>query len=297
MKILFFIENNWCYGKIHNELIKVLYPEIYCDIIHWHGNFTVKDFEFFDQKYDYVLTSLSAIHILINDCKLNPKKIIATAHGDRDLIDYQERNPNNEILDIGGYFVISKKLHELSIKFISRIPDILPIGTFTKNYPQNNNTCINNIGYFSIPSIYNHYNIDIKRGHLVEKVANEMKIPLIHSTNSHFLGVENLYKDISLLMFSSLTEGLPYISTEAFSCGIPVLGTDVGTFSERIQNGGGYVLPFREEEYIIQACDLIKKINSTDGLYQQLKQDATNIGIKYDWSNIRYDWINYFYSI
>lgn len=295
IKVLFYTENNWCYGKIHNDLIKALYPEIYCDILDWSKNYSIDDFVRFSKKYDYFLTSLSTVHLLCKQYKVNPQKIIASCHADRDIIDFTTNNDKDEILSLAGYFVISEKLQETSVKIIPRIPDILKIGSFTNNYPKNENNSIKNIGYFSVPDVTNNVGINIKRGHLIKEVSEKMNIPIVHYTNAHFLGVEDLYSDVSLLMSASLTEGWPYIALEAYSCGIPILSTNVGVFSEEtIRHGGGHILPFKETEYVTQACSHIEKINNDKELYLKLRNESYNIGQKYDWHNLKNSWLDYF---
>lgn len=295
IKVLFFIENNWCYGKIHNDLIKVLYPEIYCDILDWSKNYSIDDFTRFSKKYDYFLTSVSTVHFLTKQYGVSPQKIVASCHADKDIVDFTSNNNKEEILNLAGYFVISKKLEEASVKTLPRIPDILRIGSFTNNYPKNENESIKNIGYFSVPNIKNNLGIDIKRGHIIKEVSDKMNIPIIHHTDAHFLAVEDLYSDVSLLMSASLTEGWPYIALEAYSCGIPILATNVGVFSEETsQHGGGYILPFKETEYVAQACYIIDRINQDKELYSTLKKQSYSIGQKYDWYNLKKSWVNYF---
>jgi glycosyltransferase involved in cell wall biosynthesis len=298
MKILFFFENNWVFGKIHNELSKALYPEIYCDVADWSRSYTLDDFSNFLNKYDYIMTVPDASRTLVDVYKVPHERIIVIAHGDWDIFHGIDSGIKpQDFTKFKGYCVISPRLINVSVAYkIPRIPKLLKIGLFTKNYPRNTNTTVNNIGFFSVIH-RDDCGFDLKRGSLVKHVSETTNLPFIHSQNLSFLGIEKAYSNVSLVMFASLTEGNPYSSLEAFACGIPVLGTNVGIFPDIAKSGGGTVLSFEEDLYSREAYGIISEMTKNKCLYYQMSEAAYEESKNFDWSVLRETWINYFNSL
>lgn len=297
MKILFFFENNWVFGKIHNELCKTLHPDIYCDIADWGKSYNQNDFQNFLNKYNYIMTTPHVAKTLLS-YNIPHEKIIAIAHSDYDIFQsFAYGLTIEDFKKFKGYCVISPKLLTVSIAYkIPRIPKVLRIGLFTNNYPRNKNKKIYNIGFFS--KLYrDDCGFDLKRGSLVKEVSSLLGIPFIHYEDLNFLGIEKSYSDVSLMMFASLTEGNPYAALEAFACGIPVLGTDVGIFPDIIKNGGGKIISFEKDLFINQSCSIIKQMNEDECLYTEMSEQAYQESKKFDWCILRETWINYFNSL
>jgi len=299
MKVLFFVENNWAFGKIHNELIKVLYPEIYCDIICYTKSYTIENFDLLKEKYDYFISTPFACKVLNTNYNIPYEKLIGIAHSDIDIHSIVKSPEDKDFFNkIKGYCVINSTLIKISISYgIERIPEILRIGTFSKNYPKNINEQVCNIGYFGSYNRSFDRGFDIKRGHLVKSVAEITNLPFVHRTDINFLASDMLYNNISLYMFSSLLEGLPTTAIEAMACGIPVLGTDVGIFSEIYKNGGGTILPFESHKFIQSAVDKINQFKQNPDLYKIACELSYEEGRRNDWSCFRGDWINYIISL
>lgn len=296
MKILFYFENNWVFGKIHNELIKALYPEIYCDLLDASKEIMSDRMILFFNKYDFVVTTpWAGISVLNKIGGIPLNKIIAVAHGEVDITASLMAGASDEHYNnLAGYAVISKKISDYSQqKNIKRIPSILSIGVFSNLYERQISKNINTIGY--VGSFKREdYGIDIKRGHLVKEVAKRTNLNFKHVYDMNFLTIEQVYKDIDILMFSSLTEGNPYSAIEAFASSIPVIGTDVGIFKELSSNGGGFIVPTNEQEFIEESCKIINNLISNPQSYYEQCLKAKEQSKIYDWSIIRNEWINYF---
>lgn len=293
-KVLFYIHNGWVFGKIHNELIKALHNDVYCDILCWTQRYTEYQFKYLLDKYDYFLSTPHGCCSMFDTYKVPLERMIGVIHQDWDIYQpIQAGTPKDYFNKFAGYAVIAPLLQNISLSHgISRIPDLLRIGLFQDNYPKNEANEPKNIGYFAKYARFDQ-GFDVKRGNLVEKIASKSGLNLIKNEGVNFLGAEMLYKDIDLMVCSSLVEGNPYPMLEAFACGIPVLGTPTGITTSYLSNGGGKILPLKAEELVYQALYEIEKMKSDRSYYKKLANESYEIGRAIDWSIIKEEWINY----
>lgn len=299
MKLLFYFENKWVFGKIHNELIKVLHPDIYCDILDASVEIMSDKMMLFLNKYDYIVTTpWAGITVLHKKGGIPLDRIIAIAHGDLDISAATRDGATSQDFDrLAGYAVISNTISKFSKKKkIKRVPHILRVGVFTDLYNKEVPAEINTIGYVGSYSRLED-DIDIKRGYIAKKIADKLGLNFVHVHGINFLTIEQMYKDIDILIFCSLTEGNPYSALEAFASGIPVIGTDVGVFKKLASSGGGFVLPTSENKFIAQACETINLLKKNTSDYVKSCICAKIQSKIYDWSKLRHEWINYFLSL
>lgn len=299
-KILIFTENNWVFGKIHNELIKVLHPDVYCDILEYSYQHYADNISMYMQKYDYFLSNTWGAYMLHSKYGVPANRIIGIAHGEIDLYLISQQNRQIDldfISNLKGYGVISPFLYNASVNSdIVRKPQILKIGLFTDMYDFPKKTKLETLGYLGAFKVDYGYG-NIKRGHLAQAVAEKTGLNFFITQQYHFLCVEQLYKRIDMVAFCSLTEGNPYSALEAFAAGIPVIGTQTGIFPELAQSGGGKILPFDENEYINQGVEYINELKNNNALYLDICDKAREYSKEFNWSKLKNDWINYIYSL
>ena len=292
-KVLFFIHNGWVFGKIHNELIKALHPDIYCDIACWNNQYTHKDFDLFLKKYDYIMSIPYGCFLIHERYGVPLERTIGVLHQDCDVYNPVREEKKDWFDSLGGYAAIAPLLQNVSLSHgVGRIPSLLRIGTFQNQYPKNNSSELKNIGSFAKSQRIDQ-GYDVKRGHLIDVIAEKTNLQLIKSESVNFLAVEQMYNQIGLVIFASLVEGNPYPMLEAFSCGIPVLGTPTGIAPEYLKNGGGKILSLNEEGFIYKAVYEIEKMKADSSYYRSLCNESYEIGKSIDWSIIRNEWINY----
>jgi len=292
-KVLFFIHNGWVFGKIHNELIKALHPDIYCDIACWNNQYTHKDFDLFLKKYDYIMSIPYGCFLIHERYGVPLERTIGVLHQDCDVYNPVREGKKDWFDSLGGYAAIAPLLQNVSLSHgVGRIPSLLRIGTFQNQYPKNNSSELKNIGSFAKSQRIDQ-GYDVKRGHLIDVIAEKTNLQLIKSESVNFLAVEQMYNQIGLVIFASLVEGNPYPMLEAFSCGIPVLGTPTGIAPEYLKNGGGKILSLNEEGFIYKAVYEIEKMKADSSYYRSLCNESYEIGKSIDWSIIRNEWINY----
>ena len=301
-KILFYVENNWSFGRIHNDLIKVLYPEgIYCDIIDWRISYSYADFNHFLRTYDYIVTTIHGSHTLYSSYKVPLSKIGAVAHSNLDLqeILFRYNLGSDYFNQLKSYGVISEYIKQKSFGHrIERTPHIVNVGCFNDLNIKNSSTELRTVGYVGhIHRAFYEENTDIKRGNLVIKSANNAGLSFVHYQDLHFLCSKSMYKDFDILMFASTTEGLPTVAIEAICCGVPVLGTETGIFPDISQSGAGVILPMDEDNYVLKATEILNELKNDSQKYQHMVKCAFEESKKHDWSVAKQSWIQFINSL
>jgi glycosyltransferase involved in cell wall biosynthesis len=126
---------------------------------------------------------------------------------------------------------------------------------------------------------------------LAERVAAATGVTLVQREQIAFPLVDQVYTDLDLVIFCSLTEGNPYMALEAMAAGIPVLGTAVGLFPELAQTGGGLILPTEPDALVHHATALIKALQRDTRMYDLMRQAAAVEGARRDWVVLKPQWL------
>lgn len=299
MRILYFLENNWVFGKIFNELIKFLHPDIDGDILCWTRLYSPHESRMFREKYDLYFSTPVGCFFLHEIYGWPLEKCYAHAHSEFDLDDALRRFPAAYFTKLAGYAVVSPYIRSASLaKPIPREPVVLPVGVTTANYARPMSTEIRRLGYFGRMARSDHDQPDLKRGRLAKRVAEECGLEFVQCENVHFLAADQLYRDVDLVMFCSTTEGNPYVAIEAAAAGVPVLGTPVGIFPALAQmTNCGVVLPLDETEFVEHACRTIRTLQANPDMYQHLSRSALAASRMFDWAEVKWLWQKEFQSL
>jgi len=296
-KILFFIQDGWVFGKIHHELAKLLFPDFHCDVLCWSKSWSPLEVQHFTQKYDLILSTPAACDMLHVDYAIPRQKLVAVVHQDYDIYTALARpgTTSTDFAEFAGYAVICDLLVNISFSHgIGRIPQVMPVGVFRDMYTRPPSTGIRRLGYFGSFYRYDRPDIDIKRGYLAQRVADQTEIELVQQASVHFLAADQLYRDIDLVLFCSIIEGNPYPALEAFASGVPVLGTRVGLFPDLVNSGGGVLLPFEDELFVNSAVAAIQLLQRSPDLYARMSAAARQKSEQFDWFTLRTRWQQFF---
>jgi len=290
-RVLFFIENNWVFGKIFNELAKNLYPEVDCDIFDWGKVQERENTDRMQQKYDLFFSTPVGCFFLHDTYGIPLEKCYGHVHLDFDIVDALRRFPAGYFERLRGYAVVSEPLRAVSFSHgIKRVPTFLRVGVNCANYQRERPTQISKLGYFGRWHRKDG-EFDIKRGYLAKSVAENTGLTLWNRENVPFFVADRLYHEVDLVMFCSLVEGNPYVAIEAAAAGIPTLGTPVGIFPEIANSGAGIMLPMEEDAFIASASNTIRTLQNEPELYAHMCQAALEVGKTFDWSVIKRAWI------
>jgi glycosyltransferase involved in cell wall biosynthesis len=293
-RVLFFIENNWVFGKIFNELTKHVYPTYDCDIFDWGKVQPREHTDWMQQKYDLFFSTPVGCFFLHDTYGIPLERCYGHAHSDFDIVDARKRFPREYFDRLCGYAVVSEPLRYVSFSHgVQRVPAVLPVGVTCANYQRPAPTKIEKLGYFGRMARKDG-DFDIKRGYLAQAVAEQAGLQFVNREHVPFFIADRLYHEVDLVMFCSLVEGNPYVVLESCAAGVPILGTPAGIFPSVAATGAGVVLPMEEEAFIKSAVKTIQALQNEPALYARMCQAAGEVSKTFDWSVIKRIWLEEF---
>jgi len=302
-KILFFHAQPWVMGKIHSELAKALYPYVQADFADWLKPYEQDQFNFFIEKYDYIVTTLYGAYLTNHHWSVDPKQLIAICHGNRCAVGGVEEGVDDEFVNsLAGVGVVSQSVKEFcenDCGFTRAFP-ILPIGVFADNYqkrdPNRPVTTIGNFADLSRPQkgldgeVY-----DVKRGHLIKELVAKTGMKFSHRTGAPNIASESIYNDTDIYAFAAVDEGNPMGLIEAAACGIPTIGPNTGVMPEAIAAGAAFELPMDEEGFIEEGTRLVEKLKTDKKFYREASMNALNWATRdRDWAGLAWKYIQFF---
>lgn len=296
-KILFYTEAKWAYGSIHYGLCKELYKHgIFAEVLNWDINFSQDEFDFLIDRYDLFVTTSPSVMKLHKDYKVPLSKIVATAHGQWDILLARHQAEFDFYPQLRSFGVISDILKEKSIEWgISRVPKVVETGIHFDLFYSEPSESLKTIGYAGTKHTYNFGGHEIKRGHLVDAVC--VNIPDIQLKSSggmyNYLCMPTYYKSVDAVIMSSSEEagGMPML--EAAAAGRLTIGTPVGFFEKNGKLGGGVTVPIEDNLFVekTRECILFYKDNPYEYRQKCLEIQAYARD-NYDWCHKINAWVD-----
>lgn len=113
-------------------------------------------------------------------------------------------------------------------------------------------------------------------------------------------GVEQIYASVDILIIPSLCyDNFPTVTLEAFSWGIPVIGSDIGGIPEQIQNGyNGFLFPPGDTVSLKEKIMIfVNDFESSSALLNKMRQNALLSAKKYEKNKILDEQIKIYYLL
>jgi len=307
MKLAFYSLTGWSIGKIERE-VSAYFPEDWR--VKWFDFRECHDPELFhellDEDYHFVSPGYAAT-VLMKDYSIPAERIFYIVY-DENEFERTIQTLRMEGLDIHtmfdafyGYGVFSDLLRNISIaRGVHRIPSVLGLGLNVNDYTYRSRETLEVLGYAQkwerkdTPQ-----GLDIKRGPLAQAVADRVGLEL-RRTNLEIVGesggpeLNDWYQSVDLILVPSLIEGGPLAPFEAAACGIPTIGTPVGTFMWFCAMGGGIVVDPRPSFFIEDATAVVNHLKENPAHYQELCEAAYDKVKWYDWSYQHDGWLEFF---
>lgn len=292
-RVAFYTLSRWAFGAIHSALCKELYEyDIDADILDWSQTYTSDEWKDFERIYDlFVTTPSDGVASLINN-HIPYSKIIAVAHGERDIdggIYYQ--NDFNALL---GYAAVSSSLIEYSKKQgISREMKLLRNGIVFDRYYHPIPSNLSILGY---AGSLNHHSFDnskdCKRSYLVTQIAEKLNLPLTiaqpqDGTLRSYLRMPEYYNQVDCIIVSSdASESCALPLMEAAAAGRLPISSRIGITCD-FENPPGLILPLNEEEFVSEGSERIKELIENPKKFRSLCKEAQDFAREhYDWKAV-----------
>jgi len=250
--VLFFIENAWAFGQIHNALIKRFWERgIYAHILDWRSSYSATEIEYLRQKFQVWYTIPQALPHLLHTFAIPKNRIVTVAHNDTDIHQCVQTSGAEVFDELKAYGVINPTLVESSKQFgVQRIPDVVLNGIDFDHFYSKASNSLRVVGYAGALFHERPSGKDFKRKHLVSKTLDGLPLEFRDHTFMHHLCMAGFYESIDALLLPSDYEacGLPML--EATAAGRLVLcSAGVGYFD------GNFGIPLRlpEDEWVEDA--------------------------------------------
>jgi glycosyltransferase involved in cell wall biosynthesis len=286
--ILFFTENKWAYGQIHNALIKRLWTHgIYSHILDWHKSYSDKEIELLDKKYDVFATSATVVRNL-RDKGIDPSKIIAFAHAEEDLVNTYKSNGLSIFEGLRGIGVINPELKTLGeLIGISSEIHVVRNGVDFDHYYAPIAEKLSTVGYAGASHHIVSDNTDCKRTHLLSRVMNGMDLNFVTHNEYSFLCMPGYYTEMDALLVTSNYEacGLPIL--EASAAGRLVVSPKVGYFD----GSSGILCRLTDSDFVIDARVALEQHKDPSRYREACERAQQYARDNYDWKHTISGWV------
>ena len=161
-----------------------------------------------------------------------------------------------------------------------------------KNNPINVGMCYRDLYYKGTDIMINAFNIAKSKDSKINLYAFGdtniiKKLPLPEGTKywkkPKQEEIKNIYSSCDVWLFGSRTEGFGLPIIEAMACRTPVIATPAGVAPEKIEKGGGILVPHEDPEAMAQAILKISKMDPIE--WKKMSDAAYNSVVGYTWDD------------
>ncbi len=254
-KIAIWSEKGWALGQIHDAIIKYMSDDYNFEYFKWDNS--KSNYELWGKEgwknYDIILGN-TAVNFGLNTQNINNpplellKKTIPVCHCPViNHIYYTEKIVYKE----GPLFVgITEEIVKNIYKEYNIKAELALIGVDIDNfYPTREIKQIKTLGFIGNPNVKN----DVKRMEMFNEICEKSNLKKMYIYDKPHTLYKDLYKDIDMLIYCSVFEGISTGTLEAAACGIPVISTNVGSAK---------YINFKTFETIDEAVDIINNFNN-----------------------------------
>ena len=295
-KILIFGYTSWSHGRVYYDLCAQLQKRNYIiDIINWqerHNDYIGELLSF----YDFVISALDGISILVDVYAVPYDKIIALSHHEMDIRALIDQKEIEVFEKFAGYGVVSYQLYDASAIFgVKRHPLVVQLGVNFDEFYAELPERLATVGY---AGSYSHKTIDgieIKRGDIAEAAVREaglaFKVAGWTGEQISFHDMPDFYKSVDAVLIASVTEGAQMPVKEGAAAGRLVISTPVGDFPLRASQGVGIVAPIESHKYEKFVADKLKYYRENPAAFVEICRKTQDAARQLDWSNMIDDWV------
>jgi glycosyltransferase involved in cell wall biosynthesis len=295
-KILIFGYTSWSHGRVYYDLCTQLQKQNYIiDIINWqerHNDYIGELLSF----YDFVISALDGISILVDVYAVPYDRIIALSHHELDIRALIDQKGIEVFEKFAGYGVVSYQLYDASAIFgVTRHPLVVQLGVNFDEFYAELPERLATVGY---AGSYSHKTIDgieIKRGDIAEAAVREaglaFKVAGWTGDQISFHDMPDFYKSVDAVLIASVTEGAQMPVKEGAAAGRLVISTPVGDFPLRASQGVGIVAPIEGHKYLKFVADTLKSYKENPAAFTEICRKTQDAARQLDWPYMIDDWV------
>jgi hypothetical protein len=247
---------------------------------------------FFD-SFDRILTLPHAGSTFLATKHGVPRgKIILVAHAECDIQQLLRRERGDTWGRYAGYAVVSDTLACSSLSLgITREPVVLRTGISCSFYDMPIPKNLRSVGYATLMERTNEYGMEIKRGKLAKRAAEQAGLEFKVATGLKREQMPDFYRSVDAVIMSSLQEGGGMPPYEAAAAGRLVIGTPVGDFPRLCLEGLGILGPLNDRKFEDFAVGVLMRYKADDALFRlRCEHTRTAARRNRDWGVVMPEW-------
>ena len=294
IKVVFFFENEWAFGAVHNELNKRLFKYgISSQILDWGKNYTRQEIQELDKHVDFWVTNPIGARDGLLTYGLNPKRIALVLHHPVEIGHLESMAVKGEFLGIAA---IESSMHKQLITKSFKDSYFLPVRISVDQYRRSTAMPmkLTKIGFAGASK--GRSDIRVKRFYLVEEALKQFPLQFIVADTYHKSWITNqsFYSQIDAIVVASTSEGVCMPLMEAGAAGSLVLTTPVGCYQELITTKGGDVLGMEDEDFTHTLTEKLNFYMANPHVFKDRCEEVYEHASSYDWEFELYRWVEAF---
>lgn len=289
IKVVFFFENEWAFGAVHNELAKHLFKfGISCQILHWAKQYTRQEIQELDKSIDFWITNPYGARDGLMTYGIKPNRIGLILHHPIEIGHLEEVTKNHHFL---GVAAIERSMHnsllEKGVENVAFLPVRISVDHYRRNSPMP--VELKRIGFAGASR---RSDPRVKRFFLVEQAAQNLSMDLRVADTYHNSWITNqsFYSNVDAIVVASTSEGVGLPLMEGGAGGCLVLTSPVGCYEELITPKGADVLPMEDGDFLKALQEKIHSYVQNPKEFRDRCEEIREHAKTYDWSYVIHLW-------
>jgi hypothetical protein len=298
--IVFYIESEWVFGRIHYDLSKHLFKHGFnCHVLPWNKAYSVEEMRELEGKTDLFVTIPEGWGRGLKTYGVVPsEKCVIVAHLARDISNLINSHGVDEFEKFHKFGCVSEHLVRSSKELgVKRVPSLAYLGIDYDLFSRKPKEQLRSVGfggsYSDSEAECHQRNAIIKRGWLARQAAESAGLEFKIACRYHnsFVTMPGFYSNTDALICASTQEGAGMPALEAAVAGNLVITTDVGYVQDRSKDSPIHIVSMGEDAFLKETTELLLEYKHDDAKYKRRCEEIQEHARRYDWSNCIGGWI------
>jgi glycosyltransferase involved in cell wall biosynthesis len=294
IKVVFYFENEWAFGAVHNELNKRLFKYgISGQILHWGKQYTRQEIQELDKHIDFWVTNPHGAQNGLLSYGIDSRRIALVIHHPREIGELASLELKNEFLGIAA---IESSMHTQLITNGFSDSYYLPVRISLDQYRRSTTMPhkLTTIGFAGASK--GRHDPTIKRFYLVENAMKQypLQFRVADTYHNSWISNQSFYSQVDAVIVASTTEGCCMPLMEAGAAGSLVLTTPVGCYQELITTKGADVLGMEDEDFSNTLRERLDFYLANPKDFKERCEEIYEHAATYDWEFELHRWVETF---